>query len=206
MAEIDLKQQLAQLNAHLRNINDSAGQTIHGFYKEVRRMLKAFDSHKMLGVRPASIPLHRNITSGSGGTDSMKIGSDVDFIVHEVRGYLSFNNWDGESDLAVDGLAGGWPGPRDRAYLKASNCKLKLKNKDNKLDIFEEEDLVLSEILCSVGGHPLKYGGETRPAWVIPNGTTIEMTATLQDTAAVLIGASSDYGVIISGVYMPKVS
>lgn len=208
MANIDdVLNALREIASALRKSGDSAAQELHGFYREARRMIWAWDNRQGLGMRAASITLAVNVDAAAeaGGSDEILIGSDEDFVVYEVRGYLSFNAW--TSETALDATLGTNVSPRDRAYVKAANCKINLKVKDTKIPITDGEtydNLVLASILPEVGGLPLRFGGENRPSWVVPHGQQIQMTATLSITTAALVGGSSDYGVTLAGVYMTR--
>lgn len=195
---------LQQLNAHLRNAGDASAAQIQGFYREVRRSIKSFDENRGLQLRPAIVTLSAAITTSTASqtnNDDFRVSTNEDFVVYEVRGLLHVNSWIAET-LSIVGI--GNPTTLDRAYMKASQCLINIKNKDTRVDITEHANIPLSSIMVEFGGSPLRFGGETRPAWIIPHNTTVQMTATLQSSDTTLIGASTNYGVMISGVYLSR--
>ena len=203
-----IAQNLGQLNARMREAGDGATETIHGFYREARRLVRAFDDRKGFGLRPISVSLTVNIVNGTiSAANTYKVPDNEDFLVSEMRGYLAFDDWSAEvvGDTFLDNSNNGNISPRDRAYIKSSNCKISLTNNDSKLPITDgTTDLVLSSILGELGAQPMRYGGEGRPALIVPHGQTLKMLATLAKSAAKYAGATTDYGVILSGVMLSR--
>ena len=67
-----------------------------------------------------------------------------------------------------------------------------------------ERMITLGDILAAAGGQPINVGYGLRPAFIIPHGQTLRLTATLRDTAAALVGGESNYGVSLGGVFLSR--
>ena len=148
-------------------------------------------------------------TATTGTAAEFKVPDNEDFLIYEVRGYLAFDDWGSEVTAfagILDNSNNGNISPRERAYIKASNCKISLINKDSKLPIIDEASgaLVLSSILAELGAPPLMYGGPTRPAFIVPHGQVMKMTATLAKGLATIAGATTDYGITLTGVMLSR--
>ena len=178
--------------------------SVHAFYQEVKRIVGAIDTGVGLRIRPAAVTIAVAIntgTSGGSASDDFRVPEDEDFVIEEIRGHLSFNNWDGET-LTITGL--GQPTPTDRIAIKAYNARILLENIDSKRKLFDENDISLGDILAASGGQPIRGGSGLRPAFVIAHGQTLRMTATLRDTASALVGGESNYGVTLVGVFLSR--
>lgn len=204
--------QLAQLNAHIRGMGDSALRDINGYYMEAKRAVRAFDEARGLRYRPASIQLSANIvgagTAASGSAD-FRVAQNEDFLVHEVRGFVMQTDLASEIGVdpelahvgngAVDALS-----PHDRLIMKAQNCRVTILNKDTKVPITENEGISLASITPEAHGLPLRFGPDLVPAFIIPHNMTIQAQFALQADDAMFNTAACTYGVALVGAYISR--
>lgn len=203
-----LTQNLQELNARLREPMDVAGGVVNGFYREAKRFVKAFDENRGLRYRPASIVISKAVTSTQA--ESYRIASNEDFLVREIRGFVIMNDLPGEpavdSELGIENATG--PvislSPSERLLAKAMNARLTLRNKDVQTLYTENEGIAFSSIVPEVGGRPLVFGPDDVPAFVLPHNTTIEASWTLQSANAMFTTGSTNYGVVLTGLYLSR--
>lgn len=137
-------------------------------------------------------------TTTTSDVNEYKLPNTHHLLITKIQGHLAFNNPDGET-LSITGL--GNPSLRDRIALKAMNCRMKLINTARTGEqIFPNNDLALSTLIEAAGGGPI----ELPTPHFIHAGDTLEMTAALQDTAAAIVGGSTQYGVVVHGLLIRK--
>lgn len=204
--------QLAQLNAHVRGMGDSADRAINGFYMEVKRATRAFDESRGLRYRPATIQLSTNIVgagSASSGSADFRVAQNEDFVVHEVRGFVMQTALPSEpvvsANLGFEQAAGAIIlSPLDRLIMKAQNCRVTILNKDSKVPITENEGISLASITPEANGLPMRFGPDLVPNFIIPHNTTIQAQFAIQSTNAIFNTAATYYGVALVGAYVSR--
>ena len=197
--------------AHLRIVAAAAEmfqQKIHGYYAEVRRIIRALDSGVGLQVTPGLITLAVSIDTVSSntsgvGTNKYTIPQDKDFILESIVGDIAFQDPDSAVETLSIGNLGN-PSFQDRVTLKAANalCNLHIDSGDN--TITKGVDFTLGTIAPATGGEPIVMGGRDRPGGIIGHGRVVQFQVTLQDTAAGIIGGKTRYGVILNGQFMSR--
>lgn len=204
LADLYASGQLTEARAFLSDLQSEIGQQTFRDYA-LKEWAQWADGGRRT-KRKIAIPLIATIdsdTTNSEGTDTWTALSDEVAFWEEVRGTLRVNDWSGES-LAMSAI--GNPGVRDRLLVKASNCRIKLEDVDDSLPLVQtgtnEATIALADILPAIGGKPLPY----LVPELFPPGHKIKMTATLQDTASDIIGAETEYGVVLIGtaVRLPR--
>jgi len=215
MASVDLatvlsqfSQNMQQMNAHLRNMGDGAGNLVSGFYNEAKRYVRAFDEQRGLRYRPASITLSAAIVGAgvaSSGNADFRVAQNEDFLVQSIRGFVINNAL--QTDIGGGAFANALTTtmtPREIILAKANNCRVTLQNKDNKVPITENESIPLSSITPEAGGEIMRFQPDLVPGFVIPHNTTMQALFALQSVNAFFNTASTQYGVILTGVYMTR--
>ena len=175
----------------------AGGGAVLAYANEIREALRADGL-----LRGAVITIADNITTTTAGSTfdkTYKVPSDEILAITAIRGDLLINDFSGET-LSVATL--GNPTVSGRLLMKAMNCRLNLVVDDDNRKLFEGQALGLAGILTHVGGHPI----EKNPPDIVLDGETLKLTATLQDTTADVVGASTRYGIVIVGdlVKAPK--
>lgn len=136
----------------------------------------------------------RLLAGTTSGQQNFRVRSNHVLLITTIRGHLAFNDLDGET-LAITGL--GNPDMHDRLFIKAMNCRMDLMNQDRNIKIFEGgQTLPLAQLLPMTGGEPIRFD----PPHIVMPGQTIQLDTTLNETAAALVGGSTDYGVQIDGI------
>lgn len=202
-------QNMSQMNAHLRNLGDTAGEAISGFYREAKRYTRAFDEGRGLRYRPAAITLSAAIT-GAGtaiaGNDDFRVAQNEDFLVLGIRGFVISNA--AQLDPGPVGFASTWAvtaaSPQQILIAKANNCLLTLQNKDTKVPITENEAFPLSSICPEAGGAEMRFQPDVVPGFIIPHNSTLQALFALQSADAMFNTASTTYGVTLTGLYMSR--
>lgn len=200
-----MNQGVAQLNANLRQLGDSAAQAISGFYLEGKRAVRAFDEQRGLRYRPATITLSSTIvgagTAASGSAD-FRVAQNEDFFVQSLRGFVMLN--DLASEPATFANLGGSTTAQDRMIAKAQNCRFTLLNKDTKVPITENEGLSLASITPECNGAIMEFSPNIVPGFILPHNMTIQVQFALQSNNAFFNTASTSYGITLTGVYTSR--
>lgn len=158
--------------------------------------------------RPVVIPLQVSLNATSPqGQAQFVIPSNqrmllLGFTPHIVPVTLS-NPLDGSSGVYNVGV----PGPGDVLaggtlldvlYAKALNCRVSLKLVSSTFDLFPQMNFALSDLMSLNGQDPSLMD---MPG-ILPQGTTLSMLASLQDTSAAAAGGDTEYGLVLTGAYI----
>jgi hypothetical protein len=139
-------------------------------------------------------------TTTTSDTGSYQVPADKTFLILRVMGYHRFSLPNTEAAMAA--ALGTNIAPSERAYLKLQNCVFSLKDTErSETDIVKGSAPCLAAISPMVSGMPLEF---SMSPIVIPGGNKVEATFTLKDTTALVIGASSVYGLLLTGVLLPR--
>lgn len=95
---------------------------------------------------------------------------------------------------AGDVLAGGVL--RDLLYAKAQNCRVSLGLVSQTFQLFPQYNFALSDLMAENGESP----GLMDMPGILPQGTTIDLLAALQDVNAA--GGDTEYGIRLDGVFI----
>lgn len=93
-----------------------------------------------------------------------------------------------------DVLAGGTVA--DLLYAKAQNCRMSLGLVSQTFQLFPQYNFALSDLMAFNGSDPSLMD---MPG-ILPQGTTIDLLAALQDTGAA--GSQTEYGLVLSGAFI----
>ena len=138
-------------------------------------------------------------TTTTSKKDTYKVPAGQDLAVFKVQGYVRRTAMRSESIVTLGGINLWWS---ELMQAKAENCLASLKNQDRKFEFFDgTSDLPLSSIMAP-NGLPLLFDA-VAPLMVSEN-ETIESVFTLQDTNANIVGQSTRYGLILSGVLIAR--
>lgn len=196
-------QQMAQLNAHMRNAAGAIGESINAFYQEARRYVKSFDEQRGLRYRPATIQLSATILGSTSGQADFRVAQNEDFVVHEIRTFINLNDMVNEPNGAAFVVPVTLT-PIELAQAKALNATFSLINKDTKVPIMENANLGFASLCPEVGGHTMKFNPDVVPGFIIPHNVTMQALFNLTSNANAFIQRSTTYGVALTGVYMSR--
>lgn len=200
-----MNQNMAQMNANLRQMGDGASSAINGYYIEAKRFVRSFDEQRGLRYRPSTITLSATIvgagTAASGAAD-FRVAQNEDFLVQSVRGFLMLN--DIVNEPAAPANLAGCNTAQDRIIAKAANTRVLLLNKDTKVPIMENEGLSLATICPEAGGDVMVFQPNIVPGFIIPHNVTMQVQFALQSANAFFNTASTSYGITLTGVYMSR--
>lgn len=158
--------------------------------------------------RPITISLQVTLTAASPqGQAQFVIPSNqrmllMGFTPHIVPVTLSnpLDATSGVYNVGVPGpgdvLAGGTV--LDMLYAKALNCRVSLKLVSDTFDLFPRQDFALSDLMSLNGESPSMMD---MPG-ILPQGTTLSLLASLQDTSAAAAGGDTEYGLVLTGAYI----
>lgn len=159
-------------------------------------MYRRWSARKRYDERVVIIKLSGTITStttNSQVTDDYQVPADEALFIFALKGLLGFNAFTTET-LTITGL--GNPSMQDRVFIKAQNCRITLKDQDEPRDIIADaESLVLADVLPASGGELFVFPEPD----LAPPGHKLKATMSLTDTAASIIGGSTDYGLYLIG-------
>jgi hypothetical protein len=151
-------------------------------------------------LRPVMIPLQVALLTGTTTLSdaAYAVPSDQDLYLYSITGYVAPNAIVSEPTAHF-----GWLNldPSERYLLKAMNCVVQLENTTRTYKFFEGREATLASIMPPFGT-PIQFPVET--PLPVNAKHSLKATFTLQDTTAAAIGASTDYGVLLSGVLVPR--
>lgn len=155
--------------------------------------------------RPVVLPLQ--VTLGASrrqGTASFNIPSNQRMIVRQFIPIIVPTSVTDAAD-AMSGTFVGAVAPgafpftgtiEDLLQMKAQNCKIDLGLTSRMYNLFIQSSFPLSDLTSGFGG-----GANLKDMpGILPQGTTIDLTASLSDLAAA--GADTQYGLLIAGLYV----
>ena len=139
------------------------------------------------------IPLEVALLAGTtNADDTFKVGNEWNLAIWGYVGFLRFGS------IASETFSVGGQNPtfQDRAFLKMSNCVIDLLVDDSKLRLIED-----STPLSAVTP---PWGAEVKWAipHIVPRGSTIRLKAQLKDTASAVVGATTQYGVLLRTTWL----
>lgn len=149
-------------------------------------------------IRAVGIGLEANATGTVPGVDTYKVPSDQDLVILSLQGYLQFQLLNTEPTAILTWLN---LDPSERWFVKTQNCEVSLENIDRSLEVFDARSVPLSAISPPVGA-PLYFNPEL--PFIIPAGHSLRGTFTLKDTTTAIVGAATNYGILLGGALIPK--
>lgn len=149
-------------------------------------------------VRGVGLGLSASLANTTPVSYTYKVPSDQELAVFSIHGYLRFPTFNTEPSLILSSLN---PDPSERWFLKSSNCLVSLTNIDRSLPVFDAQDVPLSSITPPVGA-PLYFPLDA--PLMVPSGHNIRATFQLQDSTAAIVGNATIYGLMLTGVLVPK--
>lgn len=165
--------------------------------------------HEIAGLtsydyRSVIVPVYTKLSSSVlRGTATFRIPFNQEFRVQSIRPHVAFVA--PSSETMADGgsfamTAGDnvldFGGIDDRLLAKAHNCRVDIKIVSGRQVLFAQKGLPLSDLWPQ--GHGSAHFLDT--PLLLPAGTTIELSASLQDSGAA--GSQSEYGIVFSGAYV----
>lgn len=121
--------------------------------------------------------------------------TDSDLVIFQMQSY-----WRPEAiatEVAVNAIFTQFS-PADLALVRLMNTMATLKLKDRKLEVIEGAEMPLSACHRS----PLYF--PVQAPLIIPPGITLEANFTLQDDTAAVVGEDSNYGLLLTGIALPR--
>lgn len=194
-----LQEVLGGIARFMREAKDGAQNKVHGFYREARRIVEAYDTGAGLQVRPEIINLVTTLsTTTLTGSAEIRLPENEDFILLRAVGHLLVQDWPAEDAL---------DSPKSRLLVKANNCKVNFKMKDDTRIFTKKNDLTLSSILPELTSNCLDFmGKDGAPPFVIAHAQTPYVTMTLQSSSADVVGGAAEYGLALYGVHISRAS
>lgn len=165
----------------------------HDYLAELRRLSPA-DLQAVVVLLEAALS-----TTTTSATDDFKAPGDSDLVIFGVQGFVRMPSLNTEPTTIL-----GWLNlvPTERWLVKAQNCLAGLRNVDRKHKVFDGDvDVPLSAIMGPTG-FPFIFPPEA--PLIIPQSEVLQGTFTLQDTTAAIVGNATRYGLLLSGVLVPR--
>jgi len=154
--------------------------------------------------RPVVIPLQVTLgASRQQGQASFNIPSNQRFLIRQFIPIIipqvnsAADNMTGNATSAPGPLTFAFTGTaEDLLLMKAMNCRIDLGLTSRMYTLFQNYHFPLSDITSWMGG---EANLKDMPG-IMPQGTTIDLTASLTDLAAA--GSDTQYGLAIAGLYV----
>lgn len=144
-----------------------------------------------------SVGIQLEVQLGTGTLTAQtdyKVPSDRDLVVFQAQSTWRSTALDAEPVLNAN-IALDYDGLES---ARLANCLAQLRIKDRNLDIFDNGEVVLSALKKS----PI-YWPQVAPL-LVPAGVILQSIFTLQDNAAAVVGSDAYYGILLTGVAIPK--
>ncbi len=150
-------------------------------------------------LRGVLVTLEATLSSGTmTATDTYRVPSDQDLVVYGAQG--SWRSTDMATEPVI-GAAFATPTPSELLFVRTGNVLAKLENVDRSLQVMENRDIPLSAITPPSGA----VGQWLAEApLLIPATHTLKATFTAQDDTAGIIGNAAKYGLVLTGILIPK--
>ncbi|HYE89984.1 MAG TPA: hypothetical protein VEA38_03145 [Terriglobales bacterium] len=186
-----------------------------GMFANLIAWLKQFTNYNMFAqngqltphdYRSVAITLRSRVTNTTDAaappnTDAKyRVPDTHNLVIRGIRGYVAPNDPDGSNETLAVGNLGNLE-LVDRMRMKANNCRATLVNNDLNENLFEYKALPLGAITPDLGGKPLDW---SEAPTVIMGGQTLQMDITFLDTASAIIGASTDYGLVLDAILVRR--
>jgi hypothetical protein len=146
-------------------------------------------------IRGVSILLEKRLSATvTAATDIYRVPADQDLVVFQIHSSYRSSALATEPalnsniQLDVDGL--------EKARM--SNCVVALQNKDRNLAVFDNRSMRLSAIRDT----PIYFPANA--PLLVPATHTLQADFSLQDTTPAVVGNAADYGIVLSGILIPK--
>lgn len=156
--------------------------------------------------RVVAVPLQVTLgPSATRGSANFNIPSNQRFVVFQVIPHIVPVNVSAAADSVSGVFNVGVPAPgdiiaggtvEDLLLTKAQNCRVNLAMVSYTFQLFPQLNFALSDLMSFNGESPSFMD---MPA-ILPQGTTIDLQASLQDAAAA--GAPTEYGIVFIGAYI----
>jgi len=134
-------------------------------------------------------------TATTSGSDEYRVPADRDLVVFQIQS--TFRSSLIATEVATNAIFTAHT-LDDLEEIRSSNCLVGILNKDRQLKVFDNRDIPLNAIRKT----PIYF--PAMAPLLIPATHTLQATFTLQDTTAAVVGAAADYGVMLTGVLIPK--
>lgn len=147
-------------------------------------------------LRGVGILLERRLSgTATSGSDEYRVPADQDLVVFQIHSSWRSSALATEpvlnaniTSLTYDGL--------EKARL--GNAVVSLQNKDRNLAIFDNRSIRMSAIRDT----PMYFPANA--PLLVPATHTLKADFSLQDTTAAVVGNAADYGLVLTGILIPK--
>lgn len=148
-------------------------------------------------IVPVWVPLSAAATRG---TASYTIPSNTRFRVRQILPHIVPVNVTSETitnagDFTAAGGVYNGGDTLDRLYAKAMNCRINLGINSRTTDLFPQLSFPISDLFSTQGERP----NFVDMPMILTQGTTIDLTASLSDTAAAISNSQTQYGLVFVG-------
>ena len=155
--------------------------------------------------RPIIIPLQVGLgATRTSGSATYVIPSNQRFLLTQFVPIIVPIDVSDVLDSVTGAFIAGIPAPgdvfaggtvEDRLYAKAQNCRISLSLVSDTFQLFPQFSFSLGDLMAENGASSL-----VDMPGIIPQGTTINMLASLSDASAV--GGDTQYGLVLMGVFI----
>jgi hypothetical protein len=147
-------------------------------------------------LRGVGVLLQKRLgTTVTSGSDEYRVPADQDLVIFQIHSSWRSSNLAGEvainpvfTSMDYDTLE----------RVRKSNCVVALQNKDRNLAVFDNRAVPLSSL------HDTPMYFPANAPLLVPATHTLKADFSLQDTTAAVVGQNADYGIVLTGILIPK--
>lgn len=157
--------------------------------------LQEITQASMNEFKRVEIPLFKALATIGPDFDTYKVPSQYKLTIEKIAAHIVMLDFVNEV-LAIGNLPD-FVNIEDRIRLKASNARVTLKNDDTGIYLLGENHPFNLGTLVHPHRSEIDYG--SAPQIVLP-GQTLRLDLSLVQSGAAILGASTEYGIVISGL------
>lgn len=147
-------------------------------------------------LRGVAILLQKRLGTGTtSGSDEYRVPADQDLVVFQM--HSSWRSVALAAEVAINAIFTAMDYSTLERARKA-NALVSLQNKDRNLAIFDNRAVPLSAM------HDTPMYFPANAPLLVPATHTLKADFSLQDTTAAVVGQDADYGIVLTGILIPK--
>lgn len=161
-------------------------------------LMQELSSARLEEYKRVVVPIYANLAAAGTGTDIYRVPSTYKLAITRIHAHVALLS------QATEALALGFmtsiQSVRERIASKAMNARVQLVNLDTQIPILGENHAAnLGSLMELAGGSPIDF--REFPHLVLP-GQTLQLTVTLIDATAAIVGANTEYGVVLDALLL----
>lgn len=167
-----------------------AGGSVVSYLKDLLRLSPA-------QLRGVGILLEKRLGAGTlVGSDEYRVPADQDLVVFQMSPSFRSTSW--ATEAALNAAVFTSMNPEQMERVRLNNVTVALTNKDRNLSVFDARAIKLG----SLRDTPMYFPANA--PLLVPATHTLKADFAVQDATAAVVGNDADYGLLLTGILIPK--